>query len=202
MFTGIVQCHGVIENEAPEGGDIRITIDCGRSFLENVQLGDSIAVSGVCLTVVEKTAVTFSADVSAETLKSTTLGKKRRGNAVNLEKSLTLAQPLGGHLVTGHVDGIGTIVDRANDARSVRFSIELPIDIGRYVARKGSVCVDGVSLTVNETNGAVFTVNIVPHTLNVTTLQDLAVDDQVNIEVDIIARYVERLMTGQDTSGV
>ena len=159
-------------------------------------LGDSIAVSGVCLTVVELAGRRFFADVSGETLRRTSLGGLGVGDAVNLEKALTLATRLGGHLVSGHVDGIGSVTARRQDSRSVQFTIQAPDELARYIAVKGSICVDGVSLTVNAVSGASFELNIVPHTLEETTIEGYRVGRQVNLEVDLIARYLERLLLG------
>jgi riboflavin synthase len=162
----------------------------------DVNLGDSIAVSGVCLTVVEKTASGFYADVSGETLRRTMIGTLAVKDAVNLEKALTLETRLGGHLVSGHVDGIGTITARKEDSRSVQFTVQAPAQLARYIAMKGSICVDGVSLTVNAVDGAEFELNIVPHTLSATTLHEYRAGRQVNLEVDLVARYLERLLLG------
>ena len=193
MFTGIVQTTGTVEAMEPRGGDVRLRIRCPSLGPESLAPGDSVAVSGVCLTAVEPAVDGFSADVSKETLGHTTLGGMKPGSRVNLERALTLATPLGGHLVTGHVDGVGEIRGRVDDARSVRFDIRVPKALARYVARKGSVCLDGVSLTVNEVAGCRFTVCLIPHTLEVTTLVRLQPGDPVNFEVDLVARYVERL---------
>lgn len=197
MFTGIIQSVGKIAALEVRGGDARVRIDCGKLDMSEVNTGDSIAVSGVCLTVVEHSAMGFSADVSAETLLRTTLGRLHTGDAVNLEKSLTLSTPLGGHLVSGHVDGVGMVVNRREAARSVQFRIKAPDALAKYVAEKGSVCVDGVSLTVNAIHGAEFEVNIIPHTLAETTLGVITANSEVNIEVDVVARYLERLMLGE-----
>ena len=188
---------GTITALTPRGGDMRLAIATGKLDMAGVGLGDSIAVSGVCLTVVAFDANSFTADVSGETLRCTTLGKCEPGARVNLEKALTLATPLGGHLVSGHVDGVGKVLERREDARSVFFSIEVPVNLAHYIARKGSVCVDGVSLTVNAVGDNHFTLNIVPHTLAETTLDEFVVGRQANIEVDIIARYLERLLEGK-----
>ncbi len=196
MFTGIIQAVGRIAALQQRGGDMRLCIDTGKLPLEDVTLGDSIAVSGVCLTVIEKTANSFCADVSGETLRRTMLGSLAVKDAVNLEKALTLETRLGGHLVSGHVDGLGTVMARNEDSRSVQFSIEAPAQLARYIAVKGSICVDGVSLTVNAVDGAVFDLNIVPHTLTETTLQTYQAGRQVNLEVDLVARYLERLLLG------
>jgi riboflavin synthase len=193
MFTGIIQAIGEIADREARDGDLRLRIRTGTLPLEGITAGDSIAVEGVCLTVTVLDADGFRADVSRETLALTTLGDKTAGAAVNLEKAVTLGQPLGGHLVSGHVDGIGRLLSRSEDARSARLAFEVPTGLARYIARKGSICVNGVSLTVNEVEGARFGVNLVPHTLSVTTLSRLQVGDCVNLEVDLIARYLERL---------
>lgn len=197
MFTGIIQSVGKIAALQAQGGDARVRVECGKLDMSNVKTGDSIAVSGVCLTVVEHSAAGFTADVSGETLSRTTLGRLHTGDAVNLEKALTLSTPLGGHLVSGHVDGVGVVVNRREAARSVQFRIRAPEALAKYIAEKGSVCVDGVSLTVNAIHGAEFEVNIVPHTLAETTLGVIKADSEVNIEVDVVARYLERLMLGE-----
>lgn len=197
MFTGIIQATGTVAVLEPRGGDMRITINTGKLPLANVSAGDSIAVSGVCLTAIGITHDGFSADVSGETLKRTVTGELVVNAAVNLEKALTLQTPLGGHLVSGHVDGIGTVVSRAADSRSVRFAIEAPRELARYIATKGSICVDGVSLTVNHVDGTVFELNIVPHTLQETTLDEYRPGRRVNLEVDLVARYLERLLLGE-----
>lgn len=196
MFTGIIQSVGHISALEKKGGDLVVHIDTGKLPMADVELGDSIAVSGVCLTVIEKTHNSFRADVSAETISRTMLANSRTGDAVNLEKALTPSTRLGGHLVSGHVDGIGEVVARHNDARSVRFNIKAPDELARYIAEKGSISVDGISLTVNAVKGAVFELNIVPHTLNETSMNDLKPGSRVNLEVDLIARYLERLLLG------
>ena len=197
MFTGIIQSVGKIAALEARGGDARARIVCGKLDMSDVNTGDSIAVSGVCLTVVEHSAAGFTVDVSGETLSRTTLGRLRNGDAVNLEKALSLSTPLGGHLVSGHVDGVGVVVERREIARSVQFRIKTPEALAKYIAEKGSVCVDGVSLTVNAIHGAEFEVNIVPHTLEETTLGVIKADSEVNLEVDLVARYLERLMLGE-----
>ena len=197
MFTGIIQSVGKIAALDTRGGDASVRISCGKLDMSEVNTGDSIAVSGVCLTVVEHSTAGFTADVSGETLSCTTLGRLRTGDAVNLEKALTLSTPLGGHLVSGHVDGVGVVVNRREAARSVQFRIRAPEALAKYIAEKGSVCVDGVSLTVNAIHGAEFEVNIVPHTLSETTLGAIKEDSEVNLEVDVVARYLERLMLGK-----
>jgi riboflavin synthase len=197
MFTGIVQSTGVIEAVEPRGGDVRLRVACPDFELQDVHPGDSVSVSGVCLTVVELDEGTFAADVSRESLRLTTLGRMKTGSRVNLEKSLTLASPLGGHLVTGHVDGVGQVLSRTEEARSFRFLVSVPDELVRYVARKGSICIDGVSLTVNGVQDDRFDVNIVPHTVEVTNLDEWMPGRHVNLEVDIVARYLERLLEGE-----
>lgn len=193
MFSGIVQAVGTIAHIEARSGDARFLIDAKTLGLSDVCIGDSICVSGVCLTAVAIDGDTFAADVSNETLSRTTLGSLKAGGGVNLEKSLRLSDRLGGHLVSGHVDAVGTVIDVRDDARSQRWSIEVPSVLARYIAQKGSVCVDGVSLTVNEVDANRFGVNLIPHTIDVTTFRDKKVGAAVNIEVDLIARYVERL---------
>ena len=193
MFTGIVLSKGILEEKTEIGGDVRLRIDTGRLSLASAREGDSICVSGACLTMLELTEFSFAADVSQETLGLTTLGRLETGGQVNLELALGLDDRMGGHLVTGHVDGMAHLVSRHEDARAERFEFEVPRPLARYIARKGSVCVDGVSLTVNEVDGARFSVCLIPHTLEVTTLGDLQANDPVNLEVDLVARYIERL---------
>jgi riboflavin synthase len=194
MFTGIVQGVGSIRAVEARGGDVTLWIDTGPVPLADVQVGGSIAVSGACLTATALEAHAFAADVSRETLSLTTLGAAVPGTRINIEKALQAGQALGGHYVTGHVDGVGEVIARHDDARSVRMEFEVPADLARYVARKGSICVDGVSLTVNGVSGRRFDVNLVPHTLEVTTLGDYRPGTRVNLEVDIIARYLERML--------
>ena len=194
MFTGIVQDIGCIVALEPRAGDVRLRVAVERLPLSAVRLGDSIAVSGVCLTVVEHDAGSFAADVSNETLSRTTLGTLRAGSPVNLEPALRAGDPLGGHLVSGHVDGLGRLVALAQDARSWRMRFATPPELARYVARKGSIAIDGVSLTVNEVEGREFGINIIPHTWQVTTIGGYAPGRRVNLEIDPIARYVERLL--------
>ncbi|GLQ90440.1 riboflavin synthase [Dyella flagellata] len=197
MFTGIIQSVGRVARLEPRGGDVRLHIDTAQLDLSDVQLGDSIAVSGVCLTVVTLHSGGFSADVSNETLSLTTLGKHQGGDPVNLEKALRLADRLGGHLVSGHVDGVGKVVAITADGRSQRWTFEVPAQLSRYIASKGSICIDGTSLTVNEVNGDRFGVNLIPHTVEHTAFHARRTGDVVNIEVDVIARYVERLIGGE-----
>jgi len=194
MFTGIVQGVGRIRAVEPRGGDVTLWIETGTVPLDDVRIGGSIAVSGACLTATQLEDHAFAADVSRETLSHTTLGAAVAGTRVNIEKALTAGQALGGHYVTGHVDGVGRVVSRHDDARSVRVEFEVPAELARYVARKGSICVDGVSLTVNGVQGRRFDVNLVPHTLDLTTLAEYGPGTAVNLEVDIIARYLERML--------
>ena len=193
MFTGIVSHIGRLLTVERRGGDVRLFIEAGAGFLRGVKPGDSIACNGVCLTVAALKPRRFAVDVSVETLGATTASAWRPGTPLNLERALTLAQPLGGHLVSGHVDGVGRLAARKPDGRSERLRFAVPRDLARYIARKGSICVDGVSLTVNDEGAGGFGVNIVPHTLEHTTLGRLKPGDPVNIEVDLLARYLEKL---------
>ncbi len=193
MFTGIVQGIGEVRAITPRGGDVEIVIAAPASALRDVILGDSIAVNGCCLTVTRLDGDAFAADASNETLGITTLGSWSVGSRVNLEQALKAGQALGGHYVTGHVDGIASIARLEADARSTRMWIDLPPTLAHYVARKGSICIDGVSLTVNEVEQARTSVNLIPHTLQVTILGQYRAGTRVNLEVDIIARYLERL---------
>lgn len=197
MFTGIIQAVGSISNTEPVGGDRRITIACPQLDLNTSSLGDSIAVNGVCLTAVEYTDDGFVADVSVETLDKTSLGTLQKGSPVNLEMALTPQTPLGGHLVSGHVDGLGKMLTSETDGRSWRYQFEVPSSLQHYIAVKGSVTIDGTSLTVNEVSENRFSVNIVPHTQQNTIFQHYQPGVAVNIEVDIIARYLERLINGR-----
>jgi riboflavin synthase len=194
MFTGIVQDVGRVRALEPLGADARLSVAVERLDIGRFAIGDSISVQGCCVTVTASEGKAFSADLSSETLALTTLGELHSGDAVNLEPALRAGDPLGGHLVSGHVDGVGRVTARVGDARSLRLTVEAPAALARYIARKGSVAVDGVSLTINEVSGASFGVNLIPHTQTVTTLGDLQVGACVNLEVDPIARYVERLM--------
>lgn len=194
MFTGIIQAVGRIAAIESGEQDIRLCIESGKLPLEGVSLGDSIATSGVCLTVTELTGEGYWADVSPESLSLTTLGTKAIGDSVNLETSLTLSTPLGGHLVSGHVDGVGHVDDIIEDARFWRVRIAAPETLARYVAMKGSICVDGTSLTVNQVEGCHFELTIIPQTWEETVFSEYRVGSPVNLEVDVIARYLERLM--------
>lgn len=197
MFTGIIQSIGTLAELQPKGGDRALVVNTGKLDMSDVVLGDSIAVNGVCLTVIAMTDSTFTADVSRETLSLTSLGDLSNGSEVNLEKALTLQTRLGGHLVSGHVDGLGEIVSRHNDGRSERFRIQAPDDLAKYIAAKGSITIDGVSLTVNKVDGVFFEINIVPHTIQETIISAYQAGTKVNLEVDVIARYLERLIQGE-----
>jgi riboflavin synthase len=197
MFTGIIETIGRVTRVETRGGDCRMVIEA-PGFFAGAVIGDSIATSGVCLTAIEFSNDHFTADLSVETLNATTAGSWQVGQRVNLERALTPAKPLGGHLVSGHVDGVGSLLEIREDARSSRLTFEAPRELARYIARKGSITVDGISLTVNEVSGAQFGVNIVPHTLTHTTLGGLKAGALVNLEVDLIARYLERLLIARD----
>ena len=200
MFTGIVQAVGRIEERIEHAsGDVSLVIATAAIPAADIAVGDSICVSGVCLTAVEATQTGFRTDVSAESLARTTLRDLAAGSRVNLETALTPDTRLGGHLVSGHVDGIAQVLARWDDARSVRFEFRVPETLAKYIAEKGSVCIDGTSLTVNGVDGSDFDANIVPHTLAATTLGELGPGSAVNIEVDQIARYVERLLSYRET---
>ncbi len=196
MFTGIIEALGEIGETEKRGGDLRLQLRTGSLELDDVVLGDSIAVNGVCLTVVELPGDGFIADVSIETLNFTTAGQWQTGSPVNLERALTPTTRLGGHLVSGHVDGVGEVLERHQDARSERFRLKAPAELARYIAHKGSISVDGTSLTVNAVSGDEFELNIVPHTLAHTVFGRYQPGTKVNLEVDVIARYLERLLLG------
>ena len=197
MFTGIIQAVGEVADMQPRGGDLRLRVRTGKLPLEDVALGDSICTSGVCLTVIELPGDGYWADVSVESLNFTTLGSLQPGSRVNLEKALTPDSRLGGHIVSGHVDGVGEIVSLEEDARSIRFVLRAPDELARYIAHKGSICVDGTSLTVNAVSGAEFDLNIIPQTMSETIFGDYRPGTRVNLEVDVIARYLERLLQGE-----
>jgi riboflavin synthase len=201
VFTGIIKAKGEIGAIEKRGGDVRLRIAAADLPWADYAVGDSIAVNGVCLTAVLLHDDGFDTDVSVETLDVTTLKNLSVGDAVNLEPALRVGDALGGHLVSGHVDGIGKLLSRADDARSIRMTFEVPGELARYVARKGSICVDGVSLTINEVSGTTFGLNIIPHTAEATTMGSYEVGAAVNIEVDLLARYIERMLGG-DTGGL
>jgi riboflavin synthase len=196
MFTGIIQAVGEVAAMQPSGGDMRLRIHTGKLPLDDVALGDSICTNGVCLTVIELPGDGYWADVSVESLNFTTLGDLKPGSPVNLEKALTPQSRLGGHIVSGHVDGVGEVVSLHEDARSVRVVVRAPDELARYIAHKGSICIDGTSLTVNAVNGAEFDLNIIPQTLAETVFGHYQPGSRVNLEVDVIARYLERLLQG------
>ena len=196
MFTGIIESIGKIAKMEKRGGDVRLHIATGQLDLSDVALGDSIAVNGVCLTAVVLPGDGFVADVSNETLSLTSLGQLSTGSPVNLEKALTMSTRLGGHLVSGHVDGLGEVIAKSEDARSIRFTVKAPDELAKYIAHKGSITVDGTSLTVNAVKGAKFELNIVPHTAQETIMSEYEVGRKVNLEVDLVARYLERLLLG------
>ena len=197
MFTGIIEGVGRLATLEHRGGDVRLTVDVGSLPFDAVQLGESIAVNGVCLTVIEFDARSFAADASNETLALTTLGALAVGDAVNLERAMRPTDRLGGHLVSGHVDGLGRVERIEPDARAQRWRFSAPAPLLRYIAKKGSICVDGVSLTVNEVDGAGFDVALIPHTVAHTRFAHTQVGDAVNLEIDLVARYVERLLAGR-----
>lgn len=195
MFTGIIETVGEVVAKELREGDVKLTLEADESYLEAVMLGDSIACNGVCLTVVDRTSNQFMLDVSVETLSLTTIGDWDVGSKVNLEQAMIASSRFGGHIVSGHIDRIGEIIDIAEDARSWRITVRVPKNIRQYIAKKGSICVDGVSLTINSVEDSEFSVNIVPHTLSHTIIGDYKLNQKVNIEIDTIARYVERLVS-------
>jgi riboflavin synthase len=195
VFTGIVQAIGEIVAVTPTGGDLRLRVRSKNFPLDDVQLGDSIATNGVCLTVIELPGDGYVADVSRETLANTTVGSWKSGTRVNLEKAMRPMDRFGGHIVSGHVDGVGEIINIKPDARSTLYRVRAPHNLSRYIAHKGSITVDGTSLTVNAINGGEFDLTIVPHTQSCTIVSDYVVGSKVNLEVDLLARYLERLLT-------
>ncbi len=198
MFTGIIKARGRIDAMTPVGGDIRLCVRSDGLPWGDYEVGESIAVNGVCLTAVELYADGFDTDVSTETLAVTALRNLAEGSAVNLEPAISANERLGGHLVSGHVDCVGKVTGRRADARSIRFDFEIPAEYARYVAKKGSICIDGVSLTINEVKANTFSVNIIPHTAEVTIIGGYEVGTLVNIEVDLVARYLERLLMNDE----
>lgn len=203
MFTGIIAAIGKIESVQAQGGDLRLEIDAQQLGLADVKLGDSIAINGVCLTVVTIKNSLLSFDVSQESIDRTSLGNVKKGSSVNLEKAMAVGDRLGGHIVSGHVDGLGKVLLLEPSARSVKFRIAVPTELERYIAEKGSICIDGTSLTVNQVGPAWFEVNIIPHTMQETIISEYQAGTVVNLEVDLIARYLERLLPGsQQSSGI
>jgi riboflavin synthase len=204
MFTGIIEAIGRIKKIEPVGGDLRLTVDTASLDMHDVQLGDSIAVNGVCLTAIELGERSFAADVSNETISLTSLKDLAPGSEVNLEKALLPTTRLGGHLVSGHVDGLGEVLSIREESRSIRLTIRAPQELKRYIAMKGSICIDGTSLTVNKVTDTDFEINIVPHTQQQTIIKNYRQGTSVNLEVDLIARYLERLLmkTGDTDSEI
>lgn len=198
MFTGIIEGLGTLAATEQRGGDVRLTVRVGTLPFTQVQLGESIAVNGVCLTVIAFDADSFQADASNETLALTTLGGLAPGAPLNLERAMRPTDRLGGHLVSGHVDGMGEVLEIREDARAQRWRFSGPATLLRYIARKGSICVDGVSLTVNAVDDAGFEVALIPHTVSHTAFAQTRVGDPVNLEIDLVARYVERLLGARD----
>ncbi len=196
MFTGIIEAVGRVQQITPRSGDVRLTIATGKLSLSDVKLGDSIATNGICLTVVELTGQGFAADVSNETLRRTCLKTWQVGTRVNLEKALMPTSRLGGHIVSGHVDGLGEIISFKPDARSLQYQVRAPDSLAKYISEKSSITVDGISLTVNAIDGATFSLNIVPHTVQETNVGEWQTGSVVNLEVDLLARYLERLIMG------
>ncbi len=201
MFTGIIEAQGKLIASQPKNGDVTLKLQSQQLDFSDVALGDSIAVNGVCLTVTEFGGDYFCADVSRETLRLTTLGNLSSGSLVNLEKAMQPSSRFGGHMVSGHVDGLGKVVTLSRDARSLHIEVEAPAELARYIARKGSITVDGISLTVNAVDGCVFSLNIIPHTAEVTTIGQWQTGSRVNLEVDVVARYLERLLQAEPEKG-
>lgn len=196
MFTGIIEALGTVDSLQLRGGEWRLSVHSAALDFSDVVLGDSIAVNGVCLTVTRLGHQVFDADVSNETMQLTTLHSLGKGGRVNLEKALTPVKRLGGHIVSGHVDGVGELLDRRPDGGSIRMDFRAPDALAKYIAQKGSICIDGTSLTVNTVNGSTFSINVIPHTQAQTIIQDYRAGQKVNLEVDLISRYLERLMQG------
>ncbi|MBY8087325.1 riboflavin synthase [Vibrio fluvialis] len=196
MFTGIVEAVGTLTAITPKGEDITISVDAGKLDMGDVKLGDSIATNGVCLTVVEFNSHSYSADLSLETLKKSSFANYKVGDKVNLEKAMLATTRFGGHIVSGHVDGVGEIVERNPVGRAIELWVAMPAELSKYVAEKGSITVDGISLTVNDLRKNAFKLTIVPHTTQETTIDHFQVGRKVNLEVDVLARYLERLLSG------
>ena len=202
MFTGIIQAKGNIKEIRISNKGAVFVLNSNSLELSDISIGDSIAVNGVCLTITQLDKNSFSANVSQETLNCTTFSQLRKGQNINLEKSLRLDQGIDGHLVSGHVDGVGEVVSLQKEGESTRLKIKVKNDLSKYIAKKGSICINGVSLTVNSVEADIFDVNIVPHTLSVTTLGELIENSRVNIEIDIIARHIEQLIRHKSTTGI
>ena len=202
MFTGIIEATGKIKSLQQIKSEWRLCVDVGKLVLDDVKLGDSIAVNGCCLTVVEMDSNSFSADVSNETMDCTTLGSLKPSSRVNLEKAMLANSRFGGHIVSGHVDGVGELQSSEADGRSQRLTFQVPKELCKYIAAKGSICIDGTSLTVNEVGGLTFSINVIPHTQEETVIGDYLSAQKVNLEVDLVARYLERLMSGTEETGI
>ena len=194
MFTGIIEATGSVASLQNIESEWRLVVSAGKLNLDDVSIGDSIAVNGCCLTVVELEQERFSADVSNETMSCTTLGNLQVGSAVNLEKAMLATSRFGGHIVSGHIDGVAVLSNSSADGKSIRMVFDAPVGLAKYIAAKGSICIDGTSLTVNEVRGVTFTINVIPHTQEETAISDYVIGQQVNLEVDLVARYIERLM--------
>ncbi|USD59177.1 riboflavin synthase [Vibrio sp. SCSIO 43140] len=197
MFTGIIEAVGTLKAITPKGEDISVTVEVGKLDMGDVKLGDSIATNGVCLTVTDYSETSYQADLSVETLNKTGFADYRVGDKVNLEKAMLPTTRFGGHIVSGHVDGVGEIVDRQHVGRAIEFWVQMPSELSKYVAEKGSITVDGISLTVNDLRKDAFKLTIVPHTTEETTIDHFQVGRKVNLEVDVLARYMERLLNAQ-----
>ncbi len=205
MFTGIIEAIGEVKSLTEIRSEWRLVLGTNSLDMSDVKIGDSIAVSGCCLTVVEMTPNSFAADVSNETLRCTSLGSLKAGSKVNLEKAMLATDRFGGHIVSGHVDGVGTLIQSAPEGQSIKLTFQVPIELSKYIAAKGSICIDGTSLTVNEVNGHEFSINVIPHTQVETIIGEYEINREVNLEVDLVARYLERLMsptTDKTTSSI
>lgn len=201
MFTGIIEAIGSVKSLQEIKSEWRLVLETKDLDMSDVKLGDSIAVSGCCLTVVEMTESSFAADVSKETLRCTSLGSLKKGSRVNLEKAMMASDRFGGHIVSGHVDGVGKLASSSQEGQSVKLIFDVPDELSRYIAGKGSICIDGTSLTVNEVTANGFSINVIPHTQEETIIGEYRVGRVVNLEVDLVARYLERLMTGVQQPG-
>jgi riboflavin synthase len=202
MFTGIIEAIGSVKSLQEIKSEWRLVLETDKLDMSDVKIGDSIAVSGCCLTVVEMSGSSFAADVSNETLRCTSLGALKPGSRVNLEKAMMATDRFGGHIVSGHVDGVGTLSFSSQEGQSVKLIFKVPDDLSKYIAAKGSICIDGTSLTVNEVTASSFSINVIPHTQEETIIGEYSVGRVVNLEVDLVARYLERLLTGaKDSSG-
>jgi riboflavin synthase len=205
MFTGIIEAIGQVKSLTEIRSEWRLVLETKSLDMSDVKIGDSIAVSGCCLTVVEMTPTSFAADVSNETLRCTSLGSLKPGSRVNLEKAMLATDRFGGHIVSGHVDGVGTLIQSTPEGQSVKLIFRVPAELSKYIAAKGSICIDGTSLTVNEVDGDEFAINVIPHTQEETIIGEYGIDRKVNLEVDLVARYLERLMSpkgGDSTSSI